>query len=349
MRALALAALLAAPARATRPLTPPAPEFPPNRAWLNAKPLTMSLMRGRKVVLVAFLDPSSLHSVREIAVLKAWFDRYALNQLMIVGVVTPTLQIQRNVVWLNGQLQRLGVDFPVIVDNDRKVWKAYANDGWPALYLVDRRGRIVFDRLGEGDYEAFEGELRAALAELVGSGSLPPAVAPPEPPARDCGRSTPDVIMGSRAKAKAVAVVASLGRHDPTIAETRQGEIASSGAWTMTVDGLVLARDNRSQDAFVRVVYRAAQVLGVLAPPAGGRTRFFVKRDDQWLHEGDAGRDVRFDDDGRSYVDADWPRIYDLVHDSVDQLHEVYVIPERRGAGVYGFSFADSCLVTTLP
>lgn len=347
MRALLLAALLAAPAGAVRPITPPAPEFPPGAAWINAKPLTMSLMRGRKAVLVAFLNPTGLHSIRLLAPLKAWFDRYAMSQLMVIGVVTPDLEVQKDAAWLRAELKRQGVEFPVVIDGDRRLWKAYANDGWPALYLVDRKGRIVFDHLGEGDYEEIEKEMRDALSDLADP--LPAAVAPPDPRRRDCGAATADVPMGARAKKRPISLDLDTTRRT-LLVDSRQGELATRGKWDAEPDGIRLAQANPDQGAFARVVYVATQAMAVLAPSAPGkRTRFFVKQDDQWLYEGIAGADIKIDDDGRSFVVAEQARLFDLAHDNGDRPHELYVIPETKGGGVYGFSFADSCTATKLP
>ncbi|NNN06773.1 MAG: redoxin family protein [Elusimicrobia bacterium] len=349
MKALALAALLAAPAAAVRPLTPPAPGFPADSAWLNSSPLPLSLLRGRKAVVVAFLNPTGLDSIRELSVLKAWFDRYALSQLMVVGVVTPAADFQRDVLWLRAELKRQGVEFPVVVDGDRKLWAAYGAQGWPALFLIDRKGRIVYDQLGEGGYADFERELRAALGEFIGASSLPPAVDIPEPRSRDCGQASADAVLGASSARPALELPDGAPRLDSFIPDSRLGEIALRGRWKTTPDGLRLERKNDFRDSFVRVVYRASQVLAVLAPPSGQSARMFVKRDDQWLHEGDAGRDVRFDEDGRSYVDVSSPRLYDLVRDDGAKMRELLVLPDRRGAAIDGFQFADACLVTDLP
>ena len=347
MRALWLSALLAAPAAAIRPLTPPAPEFPAGAAWINAKPLSLALMRGRKVVLVVFLNPTGLNSIRLLSVLKAWFDRYALSQLMIVGVVTPDLEIQKDAVWVRSEMKRDGVEFPVIIDGDRRLWKGYGSEGWPTLYVIDRQGRIVFDHLGEGDYEEVEREIREALADVTDP--VPDPVAPGEPRTKECGRATPGVAMGARAKKRPLVLDEDGSRRRLLLVDSREGELSTRGEWDVEPDGLRLAQKNGDQGAFVRVVYRAAQAFAALAPAAGRKTRFFVKLDDQWLYEGIAGKDVRFDDDGRSYVPVDGLRLYDLARDPEGKPHELDVVPEVRGAGVYGFSFADACTATTLP
>lgn len=347
MRALALAALLAAPAAARRPVTPPAPEFPADAVWINSQPLPLSRMRGRKAVLVAFLNPSGLHSLRLVPVLKALFDRYALSQLMVVGVVTPELEVQKNPAWIRAAAKRLGLEFPVVVDSDRRLWNAYANDGWPSVYLIDRKGLLVFDHLGEGDYEELERVVREELDELTSG--LPEPVEPPEPRTQDCGRATADVAMGARAKRPPLRLDAEIESNHLLVA-SRDGEVATRGRWTPEADGLRLAQGNKDQLAFVRVIYQGAQAMAVLAPAADKPQRFFVKVDDQWLYEGVAGKDVRYDDDGRSYVLADEPRLYDLARDSgKPREHELQVLPEGKGGGVFGFSFADRCLATSLP
>jgi hypothetical protein len=347
VKALWLAALLAAPAGAARPITPPAPEFPPGAAWINSNPLSLAMMRGRKVVLVVFLNPTGLHTIRVLPALKAWFDRYALHQLMIVGVVTPDLEVQRDAVWVSSEMKRLGVDFPVVIDGDGRIWKSYANDGWPAMYLIDRKSRIAFDHLGEGDYGEIESEMREALANVTGD--LPPPVSPAEPRTKECGHATADVTMGARARYLPLKLDNDFSTQRSLLLQSREGELATRGKWDLEPDGLRLARPAADMGDFVRVVYEAVQAMAVLAPPAGRKTRFFVKLDDQWLYEGIAGRDVRFDDDGRSFVDVDSARLYDLARDVGDRPHELSLYPDRPGGGVYGFEFADACIATRLP
>ena len=339
--------MLAAPAGAARPLTPPAPEFPPEAAWINSRPLSLAMMRGRKVVLVAFLNPTGLHTLRLLPVLKAWFDRYALSQLMIVGVVTPDLELQRDASWVRSEMKRAGVEFPVVMDEDRRLWKAYANEGWPAMYVIDREGRIAFDHLGEGGYADVEAEMREALADVTGQ--LPDPVAPKEPRIKECGHATPDTRMGTRAAGRVLKLDKEPASRRLLLVQSREGELSTRGKWDLEPDGLRLSLSARDEDPLVRVVYEAAQALAVLAPPAGKKARFFVKLDDQWLYEGIAGRDVRFDDDGRSFVTVASPRLYDLVRGSGEKPHELDVSPERAGSGIYGFEFADGCIATELP
>lgn len=350
MKLLLVLILLAASARAERPINPPAADFPPVSAWLNATQLSLSRMREHKVVVIAFINPTSINSVRVLPALKAWFDRYALSQVMVVGVLTPDLNFHREPVWAKNLLKRYGIEYPVILDSDRRLWKSYGNEGWPALYLVDRRGRIVFDRLGEGGYQEFEKELRLALADLIGADALPPATDVADPPRRDCGTVTPEISLGARPGVKpSLTLDGETSLRRSLIVEARDAETAHHGRWDTEPDGLRLAQANKTQSSFVRVVYHAAQALAVMSPAETGRTRVFIKQDDLWLHEGNKGRDIQFDDDGRSFVVLDTPRLYDLTRESIHVPHELFLIPDRQGAVVHGFSFSDACVVTTLP
>jgi hypothetical protein len=343
--------LLTASARAERPINPPAPEFPPASAWFNATQMSLSRMRGRKIAVVAFLNPTSINSVRVLPALQAWFDRYALNQVMVIGVLTPDLGFQREPVWTKTMLKRYGVEYPVVLDSDRRIWKGYGVEGWPALYLVDQKGRIIFDRLGEGGYQELEKELRGALAELIGAANLPAPTSITDPPGKECGTATPEISIGPHRGGKPPITLAS---DRPTrrmvIGDSRDAETAQRGRWDVEGDGLRLAQATKGQGSFVRVVYHGAQALAVMSPPeTGGRSRVFVKQDDLWLHEGNKGRDIQFDEDGRSFVVIDSPRLYDLTRDSIFTPHELFLSPERAGVAIHGFSFSDACVVTTLP
>src|SRR5205814_2344293 len=153
LRAVLLLLLLARPCRAAKLVEPPAPEFPASAVWLNARGLSMSRLKGKRVVLVAFVSTMNINSARAIAALKQLDESYDLDGLMIVGVHTPEFAFQKNPVVMKAAFKALGARFPVILDDERLLWKAYSNDGWPAFYIVDRSGRVVFDRLGEGGYE----------------------------------------------------------------------------------------------------------------------------------------------------------------------------------------------------
>jgi thiol-disulfide isomerase/thioredoxin len=141
----------------------PAPEFSGTGTWFNSPPLSMAGLRG-KVVLVEFWTYACINCLHVTPKLKRWHTRYGAQGLVIVGVHTPELDEERIPSNVENAIERLGIAYPVVLDNDYRTWNAYRNQYWPALYLVDRQGNVVYRHYGEGDYDVTEREIRRLLA-----------------------------------------------------------------------------------------------------------------------------------------------------------------------------------------
>jgi cytochrome c biogenesis protein CcdA/thiol-disulfide isomerase/thioredoxin len=139
-----------------------APDFAGISAWLNSKPLTVSSLRG-KVVLVDFWTYSCINCLRTLPHLEAWDKRYRKDGLVIVGVHTPEFAFEHIVSNVRDAVHKLGVRYPVAIDDGYHTWDAYQNNAWPAEYLIDRNGDVREIRAGEGDYDGTEGKIRALL------------------------------------------------------------------------------------------------------------------------------------------------------------------------------------------
>ena len=146
-----------------------APEIQGIGTWINTshdKPLTVAGLRGR-VVLVDFWTYSCINCLRTLPRLEAWDDAYRKDGLTIIGVHSPEFAFERVPDNVRSAVRRLGVRYPVALDNDFATWRAYANQYWPAKYLIDRQGRVRFHHFGEGDYEDTERRIRGLLGETV--------------------------------------------------------------------------------------------------------------------------------------------------------------------------------------
>jgi cytochrome c biogenesis protein CcdA/thiol-disulfide isomerase/thioredoxin len=137
-------------------------------AWINSKPLTIDRLRG-KVVLVDFWTYSCINCLRTLPHLEAWDRRYRKAGLVIVGVHTPEFAFEHVVSNVREATKRLGVRYPVAVDNKYKTWDAYGNNVWPAEYLIDRSGRIREYKPGEGRYDDTERKIQELLGEPAGA------------------------------------------------------------------------------------------------------------------------------------------------------------------------------------
>jgi cytochrome c biogenesis protein CcdA/thiol-disulfide isomerase/thioredoxin len=142
----------------------PAPELTGITAWINSPPTTLAALRG-KVVLVHFWTFGCINCIHVQPYVKAWFDRYAGDGFVVLGVHTPELSFERDVANVRDAVAKEGVRFPVAFDPDYATWNAYRNSYWPAFYFVDKAGRIRHAHFGEGDYDGSEAVIRELLAE----------------------------------------------------------------------------------------------------------------------------------------------------------------------------------------
>ena len=132
--------------------------------WLNSPPLTMQGLRG-KVVLVDFWTYSCINCLRSLPYVEAWAQKYKDQGLVVIGVHTPEFAFERDPANVAKAVQDLGVTYPVAIDNDHAIWRAFNNDYWPAHYFIDAQGRIRAHHFGEGDYAGSERIIQRLLAE----------------------------------------------------------------------------------------------------------------------------------------------------------------------------------------
>jgi thiol-disulfide isomerase/thioredoxin len=140
----------------------PAPPFPRGLTWVNAAPLRMDKQRGRPV-LVEFWDFCRVNSLRTLPYVAAWHERYAGDGLRVIGVHTGGFLPARPVENVVAAVERLGIEYPVVVDEQLEIWDFYGNEGWPARYLWDAQGALYSLHYGEGAYQETEREIQALL------------------------------------------------------------------------------------------------------------------------------------------------------------------------------------------
>ncbi len=314
------------------------PSFAGANGWLNSQPLTPSGLRGH-VVVVQFWTYTCINWLRTQAYFRAWSQRYRDQGLMTIGVHTPEFKFEHdvdNVRWAVGARK---IDYPVAIDNDFAVWRAFANHYWPALYFVDAEGRIRHHRFGEGDYERSEMVIRQLLGD-VGIEDLGPGLAAVEPNPDEVqadweNLGSPENYLGyeqgtgfepgSRAVwDKPHAYVAPV--------QLRLNRWSLTGEWTVRSDASAL----NSPDGRVAYQFHARDVNLVMGPAKKGATvRFRV------LLDGDSGAAAHGADvegDGNGTVVQQ--RMYQLIRQPGpirDRRFEIEFLD--RGAEVFCFTF----------
>ena len=138
--------------------------------WLNSKPLTAADLRG-KVVLVNFWTYTCINSDRALPYVRAWSEKYRDKGLAVIGVHTPEFAFEKSADNVRRAVKDMRIDYPVAIDSDHAIWRAFKNDFWPALYFVDAKGRIRHHHLGEGEYDKSETTIQQLLAE-TGTGGV---------------------------------------------------------------------------------------------------------------------------------------------------------------------------------
>src|SRR5262245_45983079 len=137
--------------------------------WINSSRLTPADFAG-KVVLVDFWTYTCINWLRTLPYVRAWGQKYQ-QHLVVIGVHTPEFPFERNVDNVRRSVTQMKVEYPVVIDNDYSIWRAFDNQYWPALYLLDARGRVRHHQFGEGEYEASERAIQGVLKESNRSGS----------------------------------------------------------------------------------------------------------------------------------------------------------------------------------
>ena len=138
--------------------------------WLNSPPLTMEALKG-KVVLVDFWTYSCINCLRAIPYVRAWAEKYKDQGLVVIGVHAPEFAFEKNVDNVRKAVSDLKIDYPVAIDNDYAIWRAFNNQYWPAHYFIDAQGHIRHHHFGEGDYDGSERVIQQLLAEAGKSAS----------------------------------------------------------------------------------------------------------------------------------------------------------------------------------
>jgi cytochrome c biogenesis protein CcdA/thiol-disulfide isomerase/thioredoxin len=234
-----------------------APDVAGISAWINTPALSLRALRG-KVVLVDFWTYSCINCLRTLPHLRQWDKRYRAKGLVILGVHSPEFAFEHDLGNVRAAVKRLGVRYPVALDNDFETWQAYGNNAWPADYLVDQAGRVRDIHVGEGDYDETEHDIRLLLE--AGSARLPTDVREPDRTPRE--PRTPESYLGydriDGYRGSPLETDRSAGYRFPPALP--RDTFAYSGTWTVESERIVAGKHAR-----LRLNFHARSVHLVIA------------------------------------------------------------------------------------
>jgi thiol-disulfide isomerase/thioredoxin len=287
--------------------------------WLNSEPLTAEELRGR-VVLVDIWTYSCVNWLRTLPYVGAWAERYRDRGLVVVGVHCPEFGFEHDLDNVRHATRELGVDYPVVIDNDFAIWQSLANRYWPAVYLVDRDGRVRFHHFGEGNYE----ETEQAIQQLLGIDEKTVRV--------DAGGLAEAADWDTlRSGETYIGYGQGAGRVDSP-AQLALNHWALSGDWAIEEESAVLGTAGGS----ITFRFHARDLNLVLAPPASGApVRFTVLLDGQPPRH-DHGIDIN--EIGQGSIEE--PRMYQLVRQYGGAAERTFEITfHEPGVRAYVFTF----------
>ena len=340
-----------------------APEFAGTQEWINSEPLTMESLRG-KVVLIDFWTYSCINCIRTLPFLREWYDRYAGEGLVIVGVHTPEFEFEKlydNVVQATKDEM---VAWPVVQDNEFSVWRSYSNRFWPAKYLVDQHGVIRYRHFGEGKYAETEEWIRALLEE-VGAESEAFTMPLPSDQQRDATSrqgQTPELFAGwkftvsqrrggiGQGEAYLEAARASIESEDneAVVAEFQVPSSVSpdsiyfQGSWAIGPESATHAQKDPEYNDFILLVYSARSVNAVLTSESGEPYKVVVTVNNEYLTEENKGDDIIIGEGGESYLTVTEPKAYKIVEHPEWQKHQILqMFSDSDDFGLFSFTFGS--------
>ncbi len=306
--------------------------------WLNSEPLSPESLRGN-VVLVDFWTYTCINWLRTLSYVRAWAQKYEDHGLVVIGVHTPEFPFERDIDNVREAARQMGVEYPIALDSNYAVWRAFSNQYWPAVYIADAEGRIRHHQFGEGGYEECEGVVQRLLGEAgregVGDDFVAGAGDGFEAQADWSNLETPETYLGYE-QAQNFASPGGPELDEPgTYAvpdALRLNEWALSGDWTIERGASVLNR----ADGRIAFRFHARDVHLVMGPrPRGTSVPFRV------LLDGEPPRDAHgldVDDEGHGTLVQQ--RLYQLIREPGSITDRTFEITfGASGVEAYAFTF----------
>jgi len=320
-----------------------AKDFTKISEYINTKPISFDDVLKDKVVLVDFWTYSCINCIRTIPHLNEWYDKYSDKGLVIVGIHTPEFDFEKNSDNVKSAVQKFGIKYPVLQDNDKEIWNEYENRYWPRKYLVDDEGYIRYDHIGEGAYQETEKVIQALLSERAthlgiksinfnniqnnNNGSKfeyqDVNFSKIQSPELYFGYELARTPLGNNESFKPNQSVLYILPENTAI---KPNIIYLEGKWKNNPDNMELQSNNGN----IILKYNSKSVNIV----AGGNGNFTVKQDRN-LIKNDLSKDSS--SDGKFLIDGQ--RLYNLVTNKEYGEHTIEIDVKEKGFQIYTFTF----------
>jgi cytochrome c biogenesis protein CcdA/thiol-disulfide isomerase/thioredoxin len=295
--------------------------------WINSAPLQLSDLKG-KVVLIDFWTYSCINCIRTLPYLKDWYNKYHNNGLVIIGVHAPEFDFEKDINNVKNAVANDGIKYPVALDNQFVTWRNFSNSYWPAHYLIDKNGYVVYQHFGEGDYDVTENNIRY----LLGVGEPKNNSVNSTHVVQFLGSETPETYLGySRADnfSSTESVSKDQSAHYTFPADLPENAWALQGLWTINSDKIVSAESN----AAIKIHFNARKVFMVMGNSSSKPINVKV------LLNGEAVIAEKGKDVANSSIHVDKHTLYEVLVLKFSGSGILQVIASEPGLEVYTFTF----------
>lgn len=305
--------------------------------YVNTEGITLGELVGEKVILIDFMTYSCINCIRTFPFLADWYDKYEDQGLEIVGIHTPEFAFEHKLENVQAAAQEYNLKFPIVLDNDYSTWRAYENRFWPHKFLIDIDGYIVYDHIGEGDYDETEMKIQELLAErmqqlgeaenMAVGVNLSNIVSEQV----DFGqRRTPELYIGAWRNSQIGNVQPGAEGIFDLDAETvfQQDQFYLAGTWNITAE----YAENLSAGATITLRYQGQKVFIVVGTK--DRVKLHLKLDG---HELGTARGQHVADDDTVIIEAD--DLYRLIEADEWGQHVLEITIEEPGLQAFAFTF----------
>ncbi len=325
--------------------------------WINSEPLIVSTGdRERnnsiyvinrsltdKPLLIDFWEYTCTNCIRTIPYLNEWHRRYADKGLVIIGVHTPEFSVTSDRKSLEHAIRKLGIAYPVVMDNDYGFWTAFHNEYWPRKVLFNSRLEIVYDQAGEGGYADLESKIQHALLESSPGLPLPGIMEPvrdTDVPGTRSYPITPALHFGFvRGK---IGNAGGYNRDSEPVVYTlpeqpQEDTVYLQGTWAATEESAIAT----TVPSCITLTCRTAGIDAVMASPGDHTIKVYVLIDGIPVDGRSCGKDVLFDDDG-SYVPVREPGLYNITKDQPYRKSTLTLSPDSIALEMFALTFVSS-------
>ncbi len=293
--------------------------------FVNTDSITIGELVGKKVIVVDFMTYSCINCQRTFPYVVAWYEKYKDHGLEVVGIHTPEFAFEKDISNVRAAMERFGITYPVVLDNEYATWNAYGNRYWPRKYLIDIHGNIVYDHIGEGAYEETEQKIQELLEErgavLGAGGDIRTDIAAPAGAVavEAAAARSPEIYFGALRNALlGNGAASSVGTQDLSVPAEQQSNILYLGGRWRIADEFA---ENESGQAKIAFRYQGRNVYFVAGSESGAPIRIF--RDGAFAGE-------------RTIRDH---TLYTLIEDTEPGEHLLEIIIDQPGLRAFTFTF----------